>query len=1041
MIESTRVESGASPVAPSIAGIEARSLDTHAHTVQFYEDDAFFLDELSRFIGGALGAGHAAVVIATEGHRDGLAARLKARGLDVAVAAGEGRYSSLDAAETLPKLLVDGWPDAGRFTDLMGSVISRSMAAAGGEHPRVAVFGELVALLCADGKQDVAIQLEHLWNELARTHPFVLHCAYPVSAFCQAEDDAAIGEICAVHSRVIPAESYLSLTDEAERDRAIALLQQKAQALETEVGQRKNAEATLRRREAELTTKTRQQAVVADLGQRALAEGDLDALMREAVGIVAATLKADFCKVLELLPDGEALRLRAGTGWREGLIGQATVGAGTDSQAGYTLLTDEPVIVADLSTETRFDGPPLLHEHGVVSGLSVIIRGRDKPFGVLGAHTRERRDFTSDDALFLRSVANVLAAAIERQRFEAEVREDRFRALVEHGSDMISLTDATGVRRYASPAYGRVLGYRPEELLGRHVAAIDHPDDAARTREVIANLAQRPGAVERFEARVRHRDGSPRWLEVVAANWLHDPSIEGIVINSRDITERKQADTQLREAEAKYRTLVEQIPAVTYIEELDEAEPTTATQYISPQIEALLGYTPDEWLTDPGLWERIVHPEDRARVLAEDARTEASGAPFRAEYREIARDGREIWVRDEAVLVRDVDGRPLYWQGVVFDITPEKEAEAALVASEARFRSLVEHASDLIAVVDGDGIRRYASPSYEPILGYRPEDLVGQAITEIDHPDDAESDRRFFAELARKPGVTERLEARVRHADGSWRWLELIATNRLDDLCVAGIVVNSRDVTERKRRDEELQQALMAAQAGNQAQRQFLTMMTHELRSPMQAVLGYADLLLAGGDGSLTPEQVADVQTIRRGAERMMTLVTQMLDLSRLEAGRMELSSGPVDLGTIIAQVRQDLAPQAASKGLDLDIALPPDLPAVLGDPVGIHQILLNLAGNAVKFTPAGAVRITASSTDAGVAVAVSDTGIGIAAAALPQIFEEFRQVDSGMTRRHDGAGLGLAIAKVLAEQMGGRIAVESQIGVGSTFTLHLPAA
>jgi signal transduction histidine kinase len=255
-----------------------------------------------------------------------------------------------------------------------------------------------------------------------------------------------------------------------------------------------------------------------------------------------------------------------------------------------------------------------------------------------------------------------------------------------------------------------------------------------------------------------------------------------------------------------------------------------------------------------------------------------------------------------------------------------------------------------------------------------------------------------------------------------------------------GAVSVVRDITERKQVERELESALEAAHAANRAKNLFLAMMSHELRTPMQAVLGYADLLLAGGDGSLSPEQIDDVQTIRRGAERMTGLVSQMLDLSRLEAGRMQLVAGPIDLRTIIAQVRQEIAPLAAAKGLELNISYAPDLAPVIGDAVGVEQILLNLSGNAIKFTEQGSVQITAAARDGAVAVTVSDTGIGIPTGELPHIFEEFRQVEGGMTRRHEGAGLGLAIAKLLAEQMGGRMQVESFPGDGSRFTLHLPA-
>jgi len=223
-----------------------------AHVVQFYGEDRFLLDELSRFIGTALGAGDAAVVIATKEHRDGLTQRLHARGLDTAKGVAQGRYFCLDAAETLEKIMPDGWPDAVRFAEVVSGLIARATTAAEGEPRRVAAFGEMVALLWAEGKPEAAIRLEQLWNDLARTHSFSLRCAYPMSSFCREEHGDLLLKICAEHSNVIPGESYTALVSQDERFRRIAHLQQKAQALETEIAERRQIEERLRRSQAEL---------------------------------------------------------------------------------------------------------------------------------------------------------------------------------------------------------------------------------------------------------------------------------------------------------------------------------------------------------------------------------------------------------------------------------------------------------------------------------------------------------------------------------------------------------------------------------------------------------------------------------------------------------------------------------------------------------------------------------------------------------------------------------------------------------------------
>lgn len=227
-------------------------LDHRGHVVQFYSDDSFLLEGLSRFIGSALGAGDAGVVIATKPHRDELTLRLQALGLDTARSVQQGRFVSLDAAETLSKFMVDRWPDETRFDEVIGGVLEGVTSAVKGAQPRVAAFGEMVALLWADGHGEAAIRLEQLWNDLAQKHSFYLHCAYPMSGFARSQDEDPILKICAQHSHVIPAESYTELRTEPDRLRSVALLQQKAQALDTEVLERRQIEKSLRRRESEL---------------------------------------------------------------------------------------------------------------------------------------------------------------------------------------------------------------------------------------------------------------------------------------------------------------------------------------------------------------------------------------------------------------------------------------------------------------------------------------------------------------------------------------------------------------------------------------------------------------------------------------------------------------------------------------------------------------------------------------------------------------------------------------------------------------------
>ncbi|HYO91061.1 MAG TPA: MEDS domain-containing protein, partial [Pyrinomonadaceae bacterium] len=212
------------------------------HSVQFYEADTSLLDSLAGFIGTGLERGDAAIVVATEAHREALDERLEARGLDVASAKAAGQYVSLDASETLAKFMVDGSPDSAIFRDVIGGLVER--AAAG--RPAVRIFGEMVALLWAEGKCEEATNLEGLWNELHKTHRFSLLCGYPMNGFCGESMAEPLHSVCAQHSSVVPAESYTSLNGADERLRAIILLQQKARLLEAEIAERKDAEVSLR---------------------------------------------------------------------------------------------------------------------------------------------------------------------------------------------------------------------------------------------------------------------------------------------------------------------------------------------------------------------------------------------------------------------------------------------------------------------------------------------------------------------------------------------------------------------------------------------------------------------------------------------------------------------------------------------------------------------------------------------------------------------------------------------------------------------------
>lgn len=301
------------------------------------------------------------------------------------------------------------------------------------------------------------------------------------------------------------------------------------------------------RRQAEeaLGALARQQRAAAELGRAALRGMDLPSLMNEAVSLSARTLDVEYTKVLEFLPADDSFRLVAGVGWKPGLVGHSRIPSGKDSQAGYTLLSDEPVIVEDLRMESRFSGPPLLHDHGVISGMSIIIGGEDDPFGVFGVHTRRHRIFTEDDVHFLETVANILADAIRQQRTQYLLREgeENFRMLVENAYDGILLAGSQGTHLFANRRAAEITGYSTDELLKVTIKDLAHPDELPKIMERFVMRMAKQDVPRQYETLIRRKNGETLPIEITASRstWKGQPAV---IVVFRDIAERLRLEEE-----------------------------------------------------------------------------------------------------------------------------------------------------------------------------------------------------------------------------------------------------------------------------------------------------------------------------------------------------------------------------------------------------------------------------------------------------------------------------------------------------------------
>jgi diguanylate cyclase (GGDEF)-like protein/PAS domain S-box-containing protein len=418
---------------------------------------------------------------------------------------------------------------------------------------------------------------------------------------------------------------------------------------------------------------------------------------------------------------------------------------------------------------------------GVARDIDRLSRGeRIEPFDAVH-HAKDGRPLHVSVALSpIRDsggeVTGVLSVSRDiTARKEAELAlersEERFRSVVENSSEAVKILGYDGTLGYANPAFERLFGYAPEEVLGRNMHDFVHPEDLPRVIRAAEKAIAEPGVARNVaEYRFRHKDGF--WVDVEATGTylLGTPGVDGVLVNARDVTARKRIERRLQEARTRYRVLVEQTPAVTYSQNVDHGHAAT---YVSPQIEAMTGYAPEEYYADSGLWHAVVHPDDRGRVLTEDGGTDRTGGSYSSEYRLLHKDGREVWVRNEATLVLGEDEKPRYWLGVLVDVTARTKAEEALERTERRYRSLVENVPTVVYVdgVDESNLANYRSPYVSKILGYSPEEFYVPGFWQgLLHPEDRE---RVLAENERtnRTGEPFRIEYRMIHRDGSAVWL------------------------------------------------------------------------------------------------------------------------------------------------------------------------------------------------------------------------------------------------------------------------------
>ncbi|MDJ1471422.1 PAS domain-containing hybrid sensor histidine kinase/response regulator [Xanthocytophaga flava] len=658
----------------------------------------------------------------------------------------------------------------------------------------------------------------------------------------------------------------------------------------------------------------------------------------------------------------------------------------------------------------------------------------------------EEKTYESEQAqlkleeLFLKQ--RTLIAQKKKDAHKIEEKEKFIRSVTQAMPDVLYVFDLLELKYvFTNKQISNVLGYSTEEIQDMHgefLTELIHTDDMPAVLSLHREVAlARDNEIFPIEYRVRHKFGHYVWLH--AQEMVFERDEQGIPILlmgvAKDITEQKQNLKALEVSEARYKALIETAEDIIY-----EMDADWNITYVNPVAERILGYSKNDF-AKKRLW-NIVKTEYRREmedIYLREKETR-SVIPY-TEFPVRTKGGEEIWLGQNTTIEYDGDLVKTI-RVIARDITGRKSAELELQQSELKYRSAVDNIAEAVFQIDREGKFIFLNPAWSLTTGFTVEESLGKLYTEFVHPDDRKLDMEHFQPVNRQECEFTKHQIRYLTKDGGYKWVEIYAQAvKSPKQRVQGVIGTITDISEQRNKEQRLIQAKEEAEDIALAKQNFLSMMSHEIRTPMNAVIGITHLLLQEDPRR---DQIENLNILKFSADNLLVLINDILDYSKIEAGKINLEEVEFKLKDLIVSIEQSMLHKASEKDIDLDVFLEEGLPEnVIGDPVRISQILNNLVSNAIKFTNRGLVRIEAkvnavTEEYADIDFAVSDTGIGIPADKLEFIFESFTQASSDTTRKFGGTGLGLAITRRLLQMQGSDIQVTSVEGLGSKFYFTL---
>ncbi|MBR7799833.1 PAS domain S-box protein [Undibacterium fentianense] len=610
--------------------------------------------------------------------------------------------------------------------------------------------------------------------------------------------------------------------------------------------------------------------------------------------------------------------------------------------------------------------------------------------------------------------------------------EARTRTIVETAVDGIITIDSQGCVRDFNSAAEHIFGWTAKEVIGKNIRMLMPEPQRGQHDDYILNYLRNNQAKiigSGREVTGLRKDGNrfPLRLAIGEATLQNETLFVGFIT---DISKRKQMEEALHNSEKQYRSLIGNLPGIAFRCRHDN---DWSMLFVSDAVERLTGWKPADFVGGGKTFAQLLHPDDQEWTAQKVKEMLTADKAYMIEYRIIDRSGREHWVSESASGVRDDAGNIEWIDGVIIDITDSKRRNA-------EFEGIVDAIGRSLAVVEFDlfGTILHANQIFLQLTGYQLDDLVGKHHAILCAPSEANS--VAYQELweTLRQGLHTSGEFHRFGKDGQEIWIHGSYNPIFDpEGRPYKIIKFASDLSARHKMEQDLREAKVRAELAAAAKNTFLANMSHEIRTPMNAVIGFTEVLLSD---PATDTQRRHLTTVRNSARSLLTLLNDILDTAKLEHGAVELEIKDFSLRDICMQVLATLRINAQAKALPLILDYPDSTPEYFrGDALRIQQILLNLVGNAIKFTEKGQVVLHVHLHQEQLHLTVQDTGIGIASDRISHIFDPFAQADASMSRRFGGTGLGTTIARQLIELMHGKIWVESELGVGSQFHVQVP--